>query len=175
MCNDGRGVSRLYLGLETANNEASSLLNKRITYDEKKQAAELIKQARIGLKVIAQIGVVGKGFYPLGEPVGGRFVPWYTAQDDTIRWINDVQPYRVMLSDWQNYGNLPINALINEGRIVQDDDPEKVRTHYGRERRRLMDNIRVDWRRTAQEVIEPDYHQYLGVSIRGRPAIARFA
>lgn len=159
LCGDGEGIVRLYLGLETAHTAASALLGKRITYEQKMMAAQLIKSARIGLKVIVQLGVLGKQFYPIdADPQTDRPVPWYRATDETIRWLNEAQPYRIMESVWQNYDDLPINRLITDGRIVPYDNPiRQIQT----ERRRLRNGIKIDWRRANDQVIEPTYEKFL--------------
>jgi len=119
----------------------------------------LVKGGGIGLKVIVQLGVLGKGFYPLGGGISKEnFVPWYEATDETIRWIKEVEPYRIMESVWQNFEGLPICRLISERRIAPYDNPRRqVQT----ERKRLRDNISVDWRLANQEVVESAYERFL--------------
>ena len=155
LCGDGRGIVRLYLGLETAHTAASHLLGKKITYEQKKMAAQLIKEARIGLKVIVQLGVLGKSFYSKETE---KHIPWYKATDQTRSWLNEVQPYRIMESVWQNYDTLPINELIAQGKILPYDNPTR---QIQAERRRLRTGLKIDWRQANEQVIEHTYEKYL--------------
>jgi hypothetical protein len=148
------GIVRLYYGLETAHTEASKRLNKPVSYEQKRLVARLVKDARIGLKVIVQVGVLGEGFYS----DGGRFYSWKECQDDTIRWINEVRPYRIMISEWQDYGNLGINELIRQRKIVPYDNP---RQDVEREIKRLINGINLDARLAPNEVIERRYESFL--------------
>lgn len=159
LCDNDRGIVRLYLGLETAHTQGSYLLEKYVTYEQKKLAAQLILDALIGLKVIVHLGVLGKGFYYYNDRLKRDvFVPWYKATDETIRWINEVQPYRVMESVWQDYGNLPIDRLIKEGKIIPYDNPSR---QIEIERSRLRRNVNVNWKLDPAEVIEKDYERFL--------------
>lgn len=160
-------INRLYLGLETAHTEGSYLLDKKISYWQKFAAAKLVQDAGIRLKVIAQLGVLGKGFYPLGKEIAPEnFVPWEEATDTTARWINQVQPYRVLESVYQPSARLPINKRIKEGRIVPYDSPEQIEEERSRLRAKL--DVRNNDFRT-----EPNYEAFLPSSpdLKGRIAL----
>lgn len=155
------GCNRLYLGLETAHDEGSFLLNKRFSYDEKKLVSDAIQETNIKLKVIVQIGVLGEKFYSSKQ---GQLLSWREHVDETIKWINKVEPYRVMFSIWQNYGNLPINKkVINQGKIV----PYKTVEQYQNEIKELQKGINVPPQLKVFNHIETDYHQVLPPS--GKP------
>ncbi|MBS3096683.1 hypothetical protein J4480_04550 [Candidatus Woesearchaeota archaeon] len=154
---NGKGnlINRLYLGVETAHTEGSYLLNKRINYWQKLTATKLIQDSGIRLKVIVQLGVLGKGFYPLGKEITPEnFVTWEEATDITAGWINEVQPYRVLESVYQPSPELPINRLIKDGRIVPYDNPEQIE----QERKRLRENIRIF---KNEFKVEPRYEDFL--------------
>ncbi|GEM_PF-2986729 len=154
-------INRLYLGLETAHTEGSHLLNKPISYDEKLTAARLVQDAGIRLKVIAQLGVLGKGFYPLGKDMAPEnFVSWEKATDQTAEWINEIRPYRVLEAVYQPSPNLPINRLIREGRIVSYDNPKQIEA----ERERLRKGIKVN---SNEFRIDGKYEDFLPAHLTG--------
>lgn len=165
LCNNDNGLVRLYLGLETAHTQGSYRLGKYSTYEEKLLAAQLITQSLIGLKVIVHLGVLGKGFYYNSDKTGKEvFFPWYRATDKTIEWINEVQPYRVMESVWQDHGDMKINDLIAEGKIIPyDNQSRQIET----ERRRLRKGIKVNQIIDPNELIEAKYERYVQSQQKG--------
>lgn len=164
------GINRFYLGLETAHTEGSFLLDKKITYEQKLLAARLIQNAGIKLKVIVHLGVLGKGVYPIGKEISPEnFIPWEKMTDTTSRWVNEVQPYRVLESVHRNLPELPINKLIAEGRLIPYDNPkEQVEVERNRFRGGL-DVRHNDFRS------EPQYEIYLPSSpdLKGRMVITK--
>ncbi|HLC60599.1 MAG TPA: hypothetical protein VJJ52_04160 [Candidatus Nanoarchaeia archaeon] len=157
-------INRLYLGLETAHTDGSQLLGKNETYDGKLTASNLIQydslgNRRIGLKVIVQLGVLGKGFYKKGHITPENFVPWEENTDTTIRWIKEARPYHVLESVFQPYDNLPVLTLMKQGKIVPYESPDHIEVERQRLRRGIMGlqsfvkNFQVDG----------NYHEFLPV------------
>ena len=101
-----QGKLKLKLGLETAHTSGSFLLGKPITYEQKEVAGKIIKGAGIPFEVILQLGVLGRNFSKQGQ----RFTS-HGALEETIRWLNVVEPDRVHVSVFQEYGDLPILRL----------------------------------------------------------------
>ena len=128
------GINRMYLGVETAYTQGSKILDKHIPYEDKVLAARLIQDAGIKLKVILQVGVLGEGFYDSK----GRFVSWEEATDKTIQFVNEVQPYRVLISEFQPISGLPIYDVIRQKKII----PYTRKEQYETEMDRLISGIR---------------------------------
>jgi hypothetical protein len=161
------GINRLYLGVETAHTEGSRVLNKMISYDNKLQAALLVRESGIPLKAIIQLGVLGQGFHPFRKGTKEDikpeyFVTWQEATDSTIRWLNQVQPYRILESVHQSSPNLPINKRIQSGHIVPYTNP---RVQIEEERARLRKGLILGKR----SGIEEGYEDYLTFNLLPNP------
>ena len=59
------GIVRAYIGIETAHTEGSRLLGKNETYEMKKEAMEILRDARIGVKAIVQVCTFCQRFFLL--------------------------------------------------------------------------------------------------------------
>lgn len=156
---EGYGFNRLYLGIETAHDEGSRILGKNVTYEQKRQVSRSVQDNQyVGLKLIIQLGALGKGFYPLDKPISPEnFVPWEAAMDQTVRLVNDVRPYRTMESVHQLKGGLPVNGHYKSGRIVPMDGPQQIEE----ERRRLRAGISNALFRGKFVDPEPGYESFV--------------
>ncbi|MEK6946780.1 MAG: hypothetical protein AABX32_04180 [Nanoarchaeota archaeon] len=162
---EGYGFNRWYLGVETAHDEGSRILGKNVTYEQKRQVSRSVQDNQyVGLKLIIQLGALGKGFYPLDKPISPKnFVPWEAAMDQTIRLVNEVRPYRTMESVHQLTEELPVNRHYRSGRIVPMDGPQQIE----QERRRLRAGISRALFRGKFVDPEPDYEAFVP---KGLPA-----
>ncbi|MEK6891975.1 MAG: hypothetical protein AABX25_02200 [Nanoarchaeota archaeon] len=162
---EGYGFNRLYLGIETAHDEGSRMLDKNVTYEQKRLVSRRVQDNEyVGLKLIVQLGALGKGFYPLDKSISSEnFVPWEAAMDSTIELINDVRPYRVMESVHQLKEGLPVNMHYRSGRIMPMDGPQQIE----QERRRLRAGISYALFRGKFVDPEPGYEAFVP---KGLPA-----
>ena len=119
----GAGLNRAYIGIETANDEGSRLLGKKDRYADKLYAINLLQECRIYVKAILQVGVLGEGFYPLGKKkTPENFVKSEKAIEETIRLMNEAQPYRTMISEFVQFEGRKIFDYIANGQIVPYKD-----------------------------------------------------
>ncbi len=156
MSRDGALINRLYLGIETGHDGGSTLLRKKITFNQKNLASKLIQEANIRLKAIIQFGVLGKEFYPLEGPIGPENrVTWEEAIDRTVDLVNLIQPYRILESVFQPSDVLTAyNEAVRRGRIVPSDDSKQIE----KERKRFRSKLRI-MRRDAD--VEDRYEEFL--------------
>ena len=97
-----RGLTHLYIGLESGCNEVLRLMNKGITAQEAEAACLRLRQAGIpfSLNVIPGLG---------GKECSGQHV------NDTIAFLNKVQPARVWFIGLRVWPNTSLASMCREG------------------------------------------------------------
>lgn len=179
----GKGLTTAYIGIETANEAGSQLVGKNHTYEMKRDASLKVKDARIALKQIYQVGLFGKGFYPTARDAKRKtgFVPTEKLIKDTVKLIAETAPYRVMLSVYQNLEGTRMHKLYDNGQIEPYDDFEagvrnEIETITAQlralNRKGLIDWQGQSWPRQNNTVpLENDYEQF----VKGRRRALRAA
>jgi radical SAM superfamily enzyme YgiQ (UPF0313 family) len=121
-------LTRAYVGIETAHDEASKFLGKNIPYDDKFDALSLLQEAGFRVKAIIQVGALGEGFYRRREDIGKErtpknFVSSREALARTVNLMQRVEPYRTMVSSFVPLQHLP---LLADPRLVPYEDSSQV-------------------------------------------------
>jgi radical SAM superfamily enzyme YgiQ (UPF0313 family) len=177
------GITRGYVGVETGHDEAAFLINKPESYQDKLKAVNYLKDARIAVKAIVQIGVFGQGFYRRAEDIGKpkteeNFVSWKEVADRTIELLLEMAPYRIMPSEFLPLRNLPVLKLYEQGRIVPYSNPGEIdreKAYIYNRIRQAHDNGSVIWqgetvrKRAFEPPVEPDYEKF----VEGRTRIVK--
>ena len=155
------GLTRAYVGVETAHYHGSNLLGKSESYETKKQGIELLKDAKIGVKAIVLMGALGQGFYDNH----GRFHSSGDAVEETAKLLHETKPYRVMYSKFLPLENLPIMEHYGSGKIVPYDTGNGAEQEMNSLTKKLYERRLVGPRRWQGEddepVIEDSYHDFV--------------
>ena len=162
------GLTRAYVGIETAHHEASRILGKVETYEDKLNAIELLKEAGIAVKAIILLGRFGQGFYGPEE----TYYPVEESLEMTSRLMAETKPYRIMLSRYLDLEGLPDYSL--GGRIVGQPDMDREEAYL---RQRIIDQHHIGARgyqgvrniaerMQADPPFEPGYEDFVTDLIR---------
>lgn len=120
------GVSQLYVGTESGNDDALGLMHKGHS------AAEAVEQ----LKRLDKAGISYTGFYIIG--MGGKGAGKKSALD-TAAFFNQVHPARIVSTGMTVTEGTGAARLQDEGKFVQASEREKIE-----ELRLFLDELRID-------------------------------
>ena len=146
--NKAQRINRVLIGIESFDNTESAFLGKNETSSEKIDAIQKLQGIDYKVKVIIQVGMLGKRFY-----YDGKWIDTEKGLEKTLRILAQVmrksydlrKPDKVHVSRYTLIEGTPLKRLHDEGKVIEPFAPGELDERVDRAFRQLRkSHIDVD-------------------------------